>query len=103
MPEIPNDALVQKATSNLSPEDKLIFENAYNKKSKNTGIAYLLWFFLGLHYAYLGQWGTQVIYWLTGGGFLIWAIIDLFRIPGLISNANRDVALKALHDVRVLK
>lgn len=57
-------------------------------KVKSTGTAYLLWFFLGAHYAYLGKWGIQILYWITLGGIGIWAFIDLFTIPGKVNRRN---------------
>lgn len=76
-----------------------------NKKS--VGVAYLLWFFLGLvggHNFYCGRIGcgvAQLLITLFGGlitfGFaifitLIWAIIDAFLIPGWIRNHNEMLA-----------
>ena len=55
---------------------------------KSSGSAYLLWFFFGCHYAYLGKWGLQFLYWITFGGFFIWAIIDLFTLSGKVANHN---------------
>ena len=46
-------------------------------KSKTTTI--ILWLF-SLHRFYLGKIGTGILYLFTGGGFLIWAIIDLISI-----------------------
>lgn len=60
-------------------------------KIKSIGIAYLFWFILGAHYAYLGKWGIQILYWITLGGFGIWALIDLFTIPGKVNNYNTDI------------
>lgn len=59
---------------------------------KNTTVAYLLWFFLGMHYLYLRRPGIQLIYWLTAGGLFIWAFIDLFRIPAMIDSYNWGAA-----------
>lgn len=101
MANIPKKVLVQKALSNLSQDDRLIFEQSFQRKAKSTGVSYLLWFFFGLHYAYLGHWGIQFICWLTLGGFLIWALIDLFRIPGLVDGVKRDIAVQTLHDLKV--
>lgn len=55
---------------------------------KSSGTAYLLWFFFGFHYAYLGKWGLQILYWITFGGFFIWAIIDLFTLSGRVASHN---------------
>lgn len=61
-------------------------------KMKSTGIAYVCWFILGIHYAYLGKWGWQILYWITAGGLGIWAIVDLFLMPSKVSNYNRNIA-----------
>jgi len=57
-------------------------------KVKSTGTAYLLWFFLGAHYAYLGKWGIQFLYWITLGGLGIWILIDLFTMSGKVERYN---------------
>lgn len=58
---------------------------------KSTGTAYLFWFFLGAHYAYLGKWGLQILYWLTLGGLGIWAIIDLFTMSKKVNQFNAGI------------
>lgn len=60
-------------------------------KIKSTGTAYLLWFFLGAHYAYLGRWGLQILYWFTVGGVGLWALYDLFTMSGKVSNHNSEI------------
>lgn len=51
---------------------------------KSQGIALLLWFFLGglaAHRWYLGSpWYWNVLFIITLGGLLIWAIVDLIDI-----------------------
>ena len=59
---------------------------------KSTGNAYLFWFFLGAHYAYLGKWGLQILYWFTGGGLLIWMLVDLFHIPSKVEAHNLRIS-----------
>mgnify|MGYP001564846229 CR=1 FL=1 len=60
-------------------------------KVKSTGTAYLLWFFLGAYYAYLGKWGIQILYWITLGGLGIWALIDLFTMSGKVNRHNATI------------
>ena len=60
---------------------------------KSVAVTYLLWFLggfgvLGLHRFYLGRWVTGLIWFLTGGLFLIGAIVDLFLIPGQVQVEN---------------
>ncbi|UOY07720.1 TM2 domain-containing protein [Muricauda sp. SCSIO 64092] len=61
-------------------------------QTKSTGTAYLLFIFLfGSHFAYLGKWGTQFLFWLTLYGFGIWAIVEIFMIPTRVSEHNMKI------------
>jgi TM2 domain-containing membrane protein YozV len=58
---------------------------------KSKGVAYLLWFFLGVfgaHRFYLEKIGTGVLYLLTGGVFGIGWFIDLFTLGGQVDSYN---------------
>ena len=70
---------------------------------KSVVVTYLLWFLggfgiLGLHRFYLGRWVTGLIWFLTGGVFLVGAVIDVFLIPGLvrIENLSRQLLQQAV-------
>ena len=58
---------------------------------KSTGTAFLFWFFLAAHYAYIGKWGVQLLFWVTFGGLGIWAFIDIFRMSGIIRRYNQKI------------
>lgn len=73
---------------NSSTDTAPLNKHYLQSQIKSTGTAYLLWFFFGFHYSYLGKWGLQLLYWITFGGFFIWAIIDLFTLSGRIANHN---------------
>jgi TM2 domain-containing membrane protein YozV len=58
---------------------------------KSKGVAYLLWFFLGIfgaHRFYLEKIGTGILYLLTFGVFGIGWIIDLFTLGGQVDTYN---------------
>jgi len=58
---------------------------------KSKGIAYLLWFFLGVfgvHKFYLEKVAVGIIYFLTGGLFLIGWIYDLFTLGSQVDVYN---------------
>jgi len=95
-------SMVRVELSKLTPEKQSLFLEEFRRKKKNTGIAYLLWFIIGLHYIYLGKIGWQFFYWITLGGIGVWAFIDLFRIPGMVNNNNRDVAIDVIRDLKVI-
>jgi TM2 domain-containing membrane protein YozV len=63
---------------------------------KSIGIAYVLWFFLGLlgiHRFYLNRVGTGILWLLTGGLLGIGWLVDLFLIPGMVRRANLEEAV----------
>jgi hypothetical protein len=93
-------SMVRNQLAALSPGEYQAFREEYDRRAKNTGTCYLLWFFLGWYYAYLRKWGLQVLFWLSAGGFLIWAIVDLFRIPQLVRDYNKEIAIDVLRDLK---
>ncbi len=97
-------AMVKVELIKLPPERQALFAEEYRRKKKSVGMAYLLWFILPLlpfYYVYLGKWGIQIINWITLRGFLIWAFIDLFRIPGMVGNYNKDIAMDVFRDLKM--
>jgi TM2 domain-containing membrane protein YozV len=67
---------------------------------KKTWITYLLWILggfgvLGFQRFYLGRWVTGLIWFFTGGLFLIGALVDLFLIPGMVQVENLSQQLIA--------
>jgi TM2 domain-containing membrane protein YozV len=105
IPQSVKDNLPTAITSSLgqmTSEQQSSFMEEFKRRSKSTGLAYVLWILFGFHYAYLGKWGTQILYWLTGAGFVIWGLIDLFRIPSIVANKNKDVAMDVLRDIKIV-
>lgn len=95
-------SMVRNELARLPAQKQEEFLEEYKRSIKSTGTAYLLWFCLGWHYAYLGQWGKQVLYWITLGGAGLWMLIDLFRVSGLVSNYNKDVATNVMRNLKAI-
>jgi TM2 domain-containing membrane protein YozV len=64
-------------------------------------LAYVLWFFF-LHYFYFGRIGLGVLFILTGGGFLIWWLIDAYRTQAMVKEHNRDAAIETLRNLKAI-
>lgn len=94
--------LVQKKLEGLKPEYQREYINDYRSKKKSIGTAYLLLIVLGWHYAYLKKWGVQLLCWISFWGFLIWWIIDWFRIPKLVRDYNYELALALMNQYSFL-
>lgn len=63
----------------------------YDNQKKSPGVAYALWFFLGVvggHRFYAGDTGYALGLLFTLGGFGVWALIDVFFIGKRIRTIN---------------
>ncbi len=70
----------------LTTQDRILIETRVGNEGPSTGVAYLLWFFLGFvsaHRFYLGRPGTAILqilsYFILIG--VVWLLIDAFLIP----------------------
>ena len=77
------------------------FAGEYNRKARSTATAYSLCLLVGAHYAYVGRWGIQIVFWATLGGLLIWWVVDLLRIPAMIRRYNEGVAKDILRRLQM--
>ena len=66
----------------------------YTERKANPTLIWLLFLFLGWSYGSLGKIGIQILYYLTIGGFGIWALIRLFTLQGAIRNYNKKIAME---------
>jgi len=69
-------------------------------KIKPINTVYLYWLLFGVHYAYFGKWGTQLLYWITIGGLGIWMIVDFVRMPELIV-AHRESVFRKMDELEI--
>lgn len=100
-------------------QQQILIEQRISNEKKPTGVAYLLWIFLGgfgAHRFYLGKVGSGVaqLILIMGGLLLstiligipmviaggIWLLIDLFLITGIISQDIQRIREKAVQEIR---
>lgn len=93
-------AMVRNELKKLHSSKQEEFLEEYKRRKKSVFAGYMCWLFFGWQYAYIRKWGVQFLYWFTGGGFLIWAFIDLFRIPKLVSNYNKDISIDVMRNLK---
>lgn len=79
--------------SKLNERQKNYVTSQLATRSKESAIAYLCWVILGAHYFYFGKPLKNIILWLTCFILIgvIWWFIDLFRIPGMVKEYNREL------------
>jgi TM2 domain-containing membrane protein YozV len=70
-----------------------VLEDLYAYRRKRTGMAFGFWItlgWLGAHRFYLLRPATGLLMLLTGGGGLIWWIVDAWRIPRMVRAYNDE-------------
>ncbi|MBN9644393.1 TM2 domain-containing protein [Corynebacterium mendelii] len=69
---------------------------AYRTQSREAGVTVVLWLCLGIfgiHRFYLGRAVSGIAQFLTGGGFLVWWLADVFVLKSMIDRRNLDTCL----------
>lgn len=85
----------------ICPENQIQFQEIYLKRNKSLFLGYLCLLFLpSTHYAFMGRWQLQFLFWLTLGGALVWWMADLYRLPKLIKNVNSQIQQKVLMETK---
>lgn len=95
-----NERMINIINSLPNEQKKYVLDNFANKE-KSLFIGYLLWFFFGCHYFYVGKPFVNILYIITGGGFLIWAFFDLFRMKSIIQKKNEEIILNLIYESKM--
>ena len=94
--------LVKSALSKMSPEEQMMFQEEFQRKSKSTGFMVFLAIFFPIHFFLLGKAGLGLIYWFTWGGCFIWYFVEWFLTPARVREYNDDVAFKVMTDIKII-
>ena len=98
------DAHSKALLKGLSEKQQKYAISRYENKKKSVFTAYLLWFCFASYYFYLNRPLLNVLLWafcFIFVGFL-WLIVDLFRIPGLVEQRNRDIFVECIKDAKAV-
>lgn len=99
----------------MNLNEKSYIEQQVANRSKSTGIAYVLWFFLGGfggHRFYFGKTGSAigllaltllVSWWTFGIPTFIWVIVDAFIIPSWVRRNEEMIRKQATDEVLMMK
>ncbi|MEG0580385.1 MAG: TM2 domain-containing protein, partial [Niameybacter sp.] len=97
----------RQATSHLSVDELVKFARIFKDLKKNERTAYILWLFggaFGIHRIYTGNYGTALgliaITVFTLGLGAIAGLYDGVNIKRLVLNANKEVALQVVKEVK---
>jgi TM2 domain-containing membrane protein YozV len=105
----------------LTTQQHMLVEQRLANESRSVGIAYLLWFFLGVfgaHRFYLGRIGSGVgmlvLFWLGAltaiiliGWVLllaygVWWIVDAFLIPSMVDEDRRTKRTSIANEISAI-
>ena len=90
----------------LTERELLILRQEVDSRKKSVAATWLLWLFFGefgAHRFYLGRVGTGIAMLLTLGGLFIWALVDVFLVPGIIRADKRRVEMEILEEIGAMR
>jgi len=93
------------AKQDLTGAQLAMIQGEMNNKQKSKGVAFAIWWFLGLfggHRFYAGDTGIGVAMLLTLGGFGMWSLIDGFFISGMIEKKNNQLENDLILNVKAM-
>ena len=97
--------VLKAAKSELNTDQRLMFDQEYEKKQKSMLVAYLLLIFLGvlgIHKFYLKKPGMGVLYLFTAGLASIGWFVDLFITAKKVNTLNESIAKDLVLEVKML-
>lgn len=68
---------------------------AYNSQKLASSKIWILFLLLGWSYGSMGSMGKQILFYITLGGFGIWAIYRLFTLNNRINCYNKNIAINS--------
>jgi hypothetical protein len=92
--------MIRHQVEHLTGDQRQIFSREYQARARRESQAYV-WWLLGLHPLYLRRrsWPVAVLY-LLAGLFMVFWLVDLFRLPKMVREANLEAAGEALRRAR---
>ena len=96
-------ASVSHVVAQMDPTSRSAFFHEYQAKTKKLSVAYILWFFVGMHYIYFRKVGMQIAFWLSWLVIVgeIWWVVDFFRMPSLRRQYNETIAREVLQTLQI--
>jgi len=90
------------ALSRMTADQRAMFEQMYGQKRRSSGAMVALAFLFPIQLFVLNKTALGIAFWLTGGGFGIWWVVEWFLTPRRVREYNRDLADQLLVQMKVL-
>lgn len=90
-------------THTLTEKQRDYMMARYSAKEKQVSTAYICWVF-SVYYFYLGKPVRNIFLWLAECIFIgwIWWVFCVFRMKGLVAEANREIATDLIEEARLV-
>lgn len=96
-------AMAKDALSRLPTEKQSMFVEEYKRRTRSPVLMLLLAIFFPIQLFLLGKAGLGVAFLLTGGGLLIWWLVEIFMAIPRTHSYNRDIAMAVVRDIKIFQ
>jgi len=93
---------VKHGLSEMSGEKRSVFVEEFLRKKRTLGCMLALAIFFPIQHFLLGRGLLGIIFWITGGGGLIWWIVEIFLTPSRVRRYNEELASQILRDIVIM-
>jgi len=87
----------------LDHKERAFFTSAYDARRRSTWSMELAAFLFPIQLFLLDETELGVVFWITGGGLLVWWVLEWFRTPRRVREYNLAVALELLDLLELLR
>ena len=94
--------MVKSSLSKMKAEEQMMFQEQYKKKSKDMALMIVLAVIFPIQLFLLDKTGLGIAFWLTGGGFGIWWVIEWFLTPMRVKEYNESVAIRVMTEMKIM-
>ena len=95
--------LVQTSLKKMNEDQRLNFESEYNRRKASKGTMIALSILFPIQLICLGKVGLWFVFWFSGGGLLVWWIIEMFLTPKRVEEYNREVSMDIVRDLKIME
>lgn len=97
---LPN--MVKTSLAKLSVEHQSQFVEEFKRKRKSYGVMQVLAIVFPIQLFLLGKVGLGIVFIITGGGALIWWVIEIIMTHKRVNDYNNDIATQIMRDMKIM-
>ena len=94
--------IVRSALEKMDDKQRMVFQQEYDSRQRASRGMIILSIVFPIQLFLLGRTGLGIAFLLTGGGFFIWWIVEIFLTPRRVKTYNAELATTIARDMTIM-